>query len=337
VVALARIARVIALSAALLPPAPAPAQPDSAIRAAFARPQATPFPADNPYSEAKERLGRMLFFEPRLSDSGTIACASCHVPALGWSDAMPTAIGHEGTPLRRRTPSIQNAAWLEALMWDGRADTLEEQALMPIADRREMNRDPQEAARALAAVPAYRHLFEQAFPGEAIDASTIARALATYQRTITSGETAFDRWLAGDARALSPEAVQGFALFTGRARCALCHEGWRLTDDSFHDIGRPGDDPGRAEVLPGILLMQHAFKTPGLRNVARRAPYMHDGSLPDLAAVVEHYRRGGIARPSRSPEIVPVELTQHEAAELISFLLHLSSDDPVPEPPELPE
>ena len=189
----------------------------------------------------------------------------------------------------------------------------------------------------LAAIPGYAELFERAFPGEPISDAAIARALAAFERTLVSGPAPFDRWIGGEQRAISDRAQQGFALFNGRARCSACHAGWNFTDGSFHDIGVADADLGRGKLLPKLTSQQHAFKTPTLRDIARRAPYLHNGSEKDLAAVIDFYDRGGRARrPSLAEEIRPLNLTSEEKASLVEFLRTLTSDAEPITVPELP-
>ncbi len=315
----------------LTPAAPAadPAGPSlQAMKRDYARPTAVPFPADNPYTVEKVRLGQQLFFDPRLSGDNTRSCATCHNPALSWGDGLAKGIGTGGT-LGRRSPTILNLAWAELLMWDGRKDSLEAQALGPIESGMEMNLALKDVVPKLEKVDGYRTAFALAFPGEGLTLANVAKAIATYERTVVSGTAPFDRWVAGEEGAISDGAKRGFRLFNTKGNCAACHSGWNLTDHSFHDIGLPDKDIGRAEHLP-LPSMRHAFKTPTLRDVARRAPYMHDGSLPDLWAVVEHYDKGGTARPSLSPEMRPLRLTPQEKADLVAFMLTLTGEaDPV--------
>lgn len=306
-------------------------------RQAFRRPAETPFPADNALTADRVRLGQMLFFDPRLSGSGLISCASCHNPAFSWGDGLPRAVGHGSVVLGRRTPTVLNLAWGEAFFWDGRAGTLEEQALGPIAAAGEMNLPLDRMEEKLRAVPGYRPWFLRAYPGEGITRETVGRAIATYERTLVSGRSPFDRWVEGDEDAVSEDAKRGFALFVGKANCAKCHSGWRFTDDSFHDVGLPGEDRGRGVHLPEIEVSQFAFKTPTLRNVDRRAPYMHDGSVPTLEAAIDLYDRGGsVKRPGLSREIKPLELSAEEKRQLLAFLKQLTSEDHPPTVLDLP-
>jgi cytochrome c peroxidase len=297
----------------------------SAFLADYARPAKTPFPAGNAHSAEREALGRMLFFDPRLSGSGWISCASCHNPSLSWGDGLPRAIGHGMQTLGRRTPTILNLAWSPALFWDGRADTLEAQALGPIQAAGEMNLDLETMVKRVNAIEGYRALFARAYPGEAVGAGTVAKAIATFERGVVSGDAPFDRWLAGDESAISTDAKRGFVVFNTKAGCAKCHGGWRFTDDSFHDIGIAGNDLGRGAILKEIPSVRHAFKTPTLRDVDRRAPYMHDGSVATLDAVVDLYDRGGIvARESLSSDMKPLGLTADEKRQLAAFMRTLT-------------
>ncbi|MCK0197914.1 tryptophan tryptophylquinone biosynthesis enzyme MauG [Ancylobacter sp. 6x-1] len=301
-------------------------------KAAFRRPADTPFPGTNPFSPEKEALGKALFFDPRLSRSGSVSCATCHNPSLGWTDGLPRAVGFGMEILPRRTPQVRNLAWAAAFQWDGRADSLEMQARMPITAPAEMNMTMDLVIARLKAAPGYAPLFRAAFAGDdPLNAGNLLAALATYERTLVSPRAPFDRWIEGDEAAIGPDAKQGFALFIGKAGCSACHSGWRFTDDSFHDIGLAvTEDVGRgAFAPPSVTAMQHAFKTPSLRELRMQGPYMHDGQLPDLDAVLEHYARGGEKRPSLSFEMKPLELAADERRALVAFLQTLKAE-PVP-------
>ncbi|MFI5078494.1 MAG: cytochrome-c peroxidase [Vicinamibacteria bacterium] len=303
----------------------------------YTRPASTPFPEDNAFSPAREALGRALFFDPRLSGSGWISCASCHNPGLSWGDGLPRAIGHGMQTLGRRTPTILNLAWGQAFFWDGRADTLEAQALGPIQAAGEMNLDLQTMIARIGAIEGYRTQFAKAYPGEPVAPETVARAIATFERGIVSPDAPFDRWLAGDEAAISPEAKRGFVVFNTKAACARCHSGWRFTDDSFHDIGVTGDDVGRGAQLEGIPALQHANKTPTRRDADRRGPNMHDGSVATLEAVVDFYDRGGAAaRESLSNDVKPLGLTGDEKRQLLAFMRTLTSPGQPVTVPALP-
>jgi cytochrome c peroxidase len=314
--------------------------PDALLRAGldeFRRPADIPQPDDNLGSEARTELGRRLFFDPRLSASGILSCGTCHNPGFDWGDGLPRAVGHGMKVLPRRTPTILNVAWAELLFWDGRAESLEEQALGPIASPDEMAMDLAQMVRTIDDIEGYRSWFARAYPGEPLSKETVAKALAAFERTVVSGIAPFDLWVAGDEDAVSEQAKRGFQVFVGKARCSTCHAGWRFTDDSFHDIGTHTDDVGRGSLFEHVTPLRHAFKTPTLRNVDRRAPYMHNGSERGLADVIELYDAGGrVKRPSLSEEIVPLELADAEKRDLLAFLATLTSDDSTPMIPALP-
>ena len=292
----------------------------------YTRPDSIPFPDDNPYSDAKRDLGKALFFDPRLSKENNMSCASCHNPSFAWEDAQQTSMGTPMQRLGRHTPTILNLAWGELFFWDGRAETLEEQALGPIAADVEMAQSYDELIKELNAIPRYVQMFSDVFPEDGLTMENIGKAIATYERTIVSATAPFDRWVQGEKEAISAAAKRGFLLFNTKAKCVDCHEGWNFTDSGFHDIGIKGDDLGRYTHLE-IDALKHAFKTPGLRNIVERAPYMHDGSVHTLKDVIDHYDTGFIDRPSLSESMVKLNLNDTEKADLIAFLRTLSSKD----------
>ena len=323
----------------LAQPSPAPAAPATAastleqLKQSYKRPDAIPFPTDNRYSDGKAALGQTLFFDPRLSGAGNMSCATCHNPALNWQDGQRVAFGHAENKLPRATPTLLDLAWTDLVMWDGRKIGLEDQAGGPVSSPNEMNGALDQAAARIAALPKYQTEFRAAFGPGPITFPRIAQAIATFERTLVSNRAPFDRWIAGDNDAIDASSKRGFELFNGRANCAACHSGWRFTDDAFHDIGLASNDPGRGSQVPDEPVLMHAFKTPTLRNVALRAPYMHDGSLPTLHDVIVEYDTGFIARPSLSPEIHHLGLSPADIADLTSFLETLTSaDDPVAAP-----
>jgi cytochrome c peroxidase len=316
----------------VLAPLPAlagqPLDPATAsVLADFVRPTTVPYPDYNPYSKAKVELGRKLFFDTALSGDGSRSCATCHAPVSGWQDGVSRHEALDGTLLGRRTPSAQDGAWGELFFWDGRAASLEAQALGPVQSALEMNQTLDGMVKTLAANPEYAGLFATAFPeNPRITPDTVAKAIATFERSLVSGITPFDRWVEGDPKAISPEAKRGFDIFTGTAGCVSCHSGWQFTDHAFHDIGLPGDDVGRGAIIK-VPELNHAFKTPTLRNVADRAPYMHDGSIGTLEGVVEHYRNGIVQRPTLSPDLPRIDvLSDCDIADLVAFLHTLSPD-----------
>ncbi|MFQ5561164.1 MAG: cytochrome-c peroxidase [Nitrospinota bacterium] len=288
------------------------------------------FPADNLYSVEKEMLGKMLFFDPRLSGSNWIRCATCHDPALGFSDALPRSIGDGQKELGRHSPTVINTGYNLSQFWDGRAKTLEEQALGPIQAAGEMNQNIDNLIKELNAIPEYRRLFKKIFPEEGVSASTIGKALATFERTIISANSPFDRYLAGNKTAMSRSAINGMNLFAGKAGCNLCHNGPNFTDNKFHNIGvEPGGplqkDSGRFAVTKEVD-DTGAFKTPTLRHITRTAPYMHNGTEKTLSDVVEFYNLGGKSKENLSPLIQPLSLTEKEKDELVEFLKALEGE-----------
>lgn len=305
-------------------------------RQAFARPDHAPAPADNPTTPEKVKLGAALFEDTRLSGSGDVSCSTCHQGELSFSDGVDRHPGLDGRPLDRRTPPLWNMAWGLSWFWDGRAASLETQAAIPIENKREMAGDLQSAIRTLAADPLMQRSFQAAFPEDpAVTRENLAKALAAFERTLVSPETRFDRWVGGNDEALDKDELAGLSLFVGKAGCVACHQGWRFTDEAFHDIGLAGADKGRGPII-GVTAADHAFKTPSLRERVWSAPYMHDGSLATFEEVVDHYAKGIVKRPTLSADLPQsIDLTEGERAQLIAFLNTISSDDP-PRPASLP-
>jgi cytochrome c peroxidase len=298
------------------------------LKAEFRRPDSVPFPEDRPYTAAKARLGERLFHDPILSGHNGSSCATCHQPTNEWQDSVPKAMGLDGMPLPRRTPTLWNMAWGNTYFWDGRAATLEEQVLGPMQNPREMGQQMAQLVEELSQSTEYPQMFAEAFPETpAIETETISQALATYVRTIVSPEAPFDRWIAGDESAISEGAKRGFALFVGKGNCSACHSGWNFTDQAFQDIGLPGEDRGRGPVI-NLPKMDFAFKTPTLRNVAQRAPYMHDGSVATLEAVIDHYNGRFLKRPTLARDMRDIGLTDAEKADLVEFMKALTGDGP---------
>jgi len=303
----------------------------------YARPSEIPYPQLDPYSLSKFALGRMLFFDPILSGSKSRSCASCHNPGLSWGDGQPRAIGEMQQSLALRSPTLLNVAWTPKLGWDGHFRDLESVAMGPITSPTNMNLPEDALVGRLAAIPGYVAAFHEAFGNADISAAKVQMALATFERSIVSDEAPFDRWMQGDEAAVDAAAKRGFALFSGKANCAACHSGCAFTDASFHDIGSArGDDIGRGKLFPNSVALRYAFKTPTLRDVARRAPYMHNGAVATLQDVIELYDRGGIERPSRDPDIRPLGLSPEEKADLIAFLRTLDGKREPAMVPELP-
>ncbi len=292
------------------------------------------YPETNPYSPAKARLGRMLFFDPRLTGNPAQACATCHNPGLGWADGLSRTMG-SSRALGRHTPSLLNIAYMRAFFWDGRARTLEEairqHILTPVAGDAA---NAEDIEHRIGALPDYRQAFREAFGNPSVSLNRIVAALATFVRGLVSAPAPFDRWLAGDENALDSDAREGFALFTGKADCVRCHSGPAFTDSRFHNVGLNSVDPGHFEVS-GRPEDRNAFRTPGLRDVANTPPYMHNGSLPTLDAVIEFFNRGG-DRPGTGNELKPLGLNAHEKRALRAFLQSLSGAVPETALPTLP-
>ena len=310
----------LGLALALAPGAAADsaAGPDPIWQSIFARPAPSPV---HPLEAKRQDLGFSLFFDTRLSRDGDRSCATCHQPQNGFTDNVPRALGRDGTALKRNTAHFFNLAWSTSFYWDGRESTLERQARQPLHAPNEMAADLDRAITLLAGSADKRAAFSAAFPEDSgITEHSILAALAAYEKTIVSPETRFDAWIGGDANALSERERRGFRIFVGKGGCLSCHGGWRMTDDGFHDIGLATSDPGRSAIAggtPGIP----AFKTPGLRQVARTAPYMHDGSLATLEDVVAHYAGKRVDRPSLAPNLIRrLELDADERAALVAFL-----------------
>ncbi len=315
--------------------AAAPAADDlAALKAKYRRPAAIPFPANNSYSKAKRQLGEMLFHDPRLSADKSIACASCHDRGKGFADGKTRGSGVPGHLLGRHTPTLWNLAWGADYFWDGRARSLEQQAAGPIELPDEMAQPIAKGVARLSRDPVMVQAFAKAFPdAPTVSSDNLVKALATYERTFVSPPTRFDRWVAGDDGAMSASEIRGFRLFNGKAGCANCHSGFAFTDNAFHDIGLPGDDRGRGAVLK-LPAAEHAFKTPGLREIGRSAPYMHDGSLKTLDDVIRRYESGIVDRPTLSADLLRgLTLSPQERADLKAFLGTLTSE----REPELPQ
>jgi cytochrome c peroxidase len=310
----------------------------AAMKAEYRRPAALPVG-----NRALADLGRLLFFDPRVSASGNTACVACHLPDRGWSVAEAKSRNDSGKLTSRKSQPLLGLGHVQDDMpfgWDGRNPTLEAQVKSSVATGAMSARETGNPVKLevieqrIRDVPEYVDRFKAALPGAAISMDTIAQAIAAFERTMEPGPAPFDRWVEGDDGAIPDSAKRGFVLFNRKTTCFACHTGWRFTDDKFHDIGVSRDDRGRGVALKDDETAQYAFKTPTLRSVALRPPYMHDGSSATLLDVVEHYEKEPIDRPSRSPLFVPVELTAQERADLVAFMQSLTGS---PEgEPELP-
>jgi cytochrome c peroxidase len=301
-----------------------------------------PVPAENPQTVEKIALGRQLFWDGRLSKSGKTSCFTCHQPKKGWADGQKLSRKDDGTMNTRHTPTLLNVAYATTFYWDGRSPTLEKQigaawrANMGLADAA----DAAEVAGKLRQIAGYQGQFQKVF-GEGATPDNIAKALASYVRTLVSGNSRYDRFEAGDAQAYTAAQSRGAELFKTTAKCSLCHAGALHTAYEFKNIGigmnRPDPDPGRGKVDPSNPRMQGAFRVPTLRNVAQHPPYMHDGSLPTLAAVVDYF-----ASPHEHPQLDEkvrggVQLTRAQKRDLVAFLEALDGAEPDGKKPKLPQ
>jgi cytochrome c peroxidase len=286
------------------------------------------WPTDNSYSKAKADLGKLLFFDPRLSADGTVSCASCHSPAHAFSEPNEVSIGIHGQRGRRNAPAILNAAYDMQFFWDGRAGTLEEQSGGPIRNPVEMGSSPELAIAHIRTVSGYAREFDRAFGSPEITWPRLTQAIGTFERTLVSGNAPYDRYQAGDKSAMSSQQVRGMKVFR-ESRCTTCHSAPFFTNGTFANLGvgldRPHPDLGRYEITRD----DHdwgAFKTPSLRNVAETAPYMHDGSVKTLEAVVDLYDRGGVPNRNLDNRIRPLHLTAEQKQDLVAFLNALSGE-----------
>lgn len=298
-------------------------------------------PADNPLTEAKVELGKQLYFDPRLSNDDTISCASCHDPEKGWSNADAFATGVRGQTGGRSAPSIVNSGYHYFQFWDGRAKNVEGQALGPIQNPIEMDLTLEALVAKLNKIDGYRDQFQDVF-GTDVTADNIAKAIGAFERTVLAGDAPYDRYKAGDQSALSDAAQRGMKLFFGKANCSACHSPPLFSDGGFHNIGvgiyNQEPDIGR-QSQTNLLGDRGSFKTPGLRDIARSAPYMHDGSEKTLAEVVEYYNQGATPNPQLDEEIFPLKLSDQEKQDLATFLQEglSSSNYPIVKRPKLPK
>ena len=314
---------------------------------------AVPVPDDNPLTPEKIELGMLLFFDARLSADGSLACVSCHLPDQGWATHTPLSPAYPTHMERRLSPTLVNVAYNKALLWDGRAASLEKQALGPIQNPLHMNQNLDLLIEKLQVIPDYAERFQQVF-GTSVNPEALGKALAAYERTLISRNAPFDRYMQGDQRAMAESAVRGMALFKGKARCIICHNGPNFSDSQFHNLGVPEapllmhplvqasirfdakrmNVPEYAQVkedLGRYLVTKEAkdkgaFKTPTLRNVAQRDPYMHNGAFHALEEIIDFYDRGGGAVAGKSPLVQPLALTAPEKRDLLAFLQALTGE-----------
>jgi cytochrome c peroxidase len=309
-------------------------------------------PVSNPITKGKYELGQQLYFDPRVSLNGTVSCATCHNPAKGWTDGMPVSIGIAGQTGGRSAPSVLNTAYGKNMFWDGRAPSLEGQAQGPVQNPIEMGKQSyKEIVDRLRKVAAYTEQFQKVF-GTDVTLDGMAKAIATFERVAAlSGNSKYDKYNSGDNKALTDSEKRGMILFgltlntddelktdavRQKAKCTLCHVGFNFTDEQFHNLGVGWDektgryaDLGRWAIDPigaKCDASLGAFKTPTVRDVEHNAPYMHDGSLTTLEAVVEHYDKGGTPNPALDPDMKKLGLTAQEKADVVAFMKALSGE-----------
>jgi len=284
-------------------------------------------PKNNILNKQRVELGKMLFFDPRLSGNGTISCATCHNPLLGWSDGLRKGIGINGALLERATPSIINAGFNYLQMWDGRNKSLEEQATGPMDTTSEMHTNFKSTLSFLSENNGYSIAFSNSYPGEGINRTTISKAIASFERTIVSNNSPFDKWIKGDKQAITKEQIRGFKVFldSDKGNCEVCHSAPNFVDDGFHNIGLKGHDLGRYPHKK-VKVLKGAFKTPTLRDISLSAPYFHDGSAMNLSEVVEHYVKGGEIEKGLDPNIFKLSLTEQDKQDLVAFMKSLTTE-----------
>lgn len=312
------------------------------------------YPQDNPFTQAKSKLGKILFFDPKLSQSGQISCANCHNPELGWTDNLTRSFGHDRQNGKRNAMTILNVAYATSLFWDGRATSLEHQAIFPIQDGLEMNEHLGVAVEKIATIAEYQKLFATAFEDQKVSIENIQKAIATFERSIISYPSKFDKFVGGNAAIFSDEEVLGMHVFRTKANCISCHNTSYFSDNQFHNdgqalFGTKDEDFGRYNVT-GKKDDLGKFRTPTLREVGRTGPWMHHGHFPSLLDVVEFYNLGnpspiqkkylGTERDSLIPKASPIlkklNLTKQEINALIAFMNTLSTPTNRMKSPELP-
>jgi cytochrome c peroxidase len=302
-------------------------------------PAEIPAPEGNRMTPERVALGEKLFFDPRLSVHGQTSCASCHLPERGWSDGFPGSMRLMGERMSRNSPTVANVAFNTLHMWDGRNATLEQQALSSQSMTGSMQAgakelgitDPDIGINRIRKLGAYLDAFAGAYPGEPVTMDTASKAIASFERSLVSRNTPFDRWARGDAGAMTPSQVNGFRVFIDpqKGNCSACHSAPNFTDNGFHNIGLKQWGEANADVgrfkQKAVPSMKGAFRTPPLREVGSTAPYFHDGSVARLQEVVAHYVRGGDVRTNLSATMKPLVLTEQEQADLVSFMQGLTT------------
>ena len=287
------------------------------------------FPKDNPYTPEKAALGKLLYFDTRLSADNTVSCASCHSPEFAFTDGKAVSDGIRAQKGGRSAPTVINRAYSLNQFWDGRAKSLEEQAGGPMQNPIEMGNTHEGVVKSIQGIAGYAPLFAKAFGSPEIDIDRTTKAIATYERTVLSGNSAYDRYKAGNKSALSAAQQRGMDIYFNKAKCDQCHEGVNFTLNSYNNLGvgtdKPKPDAGRYEVTKNDADWG-AFKTPTLRDIARTAPYMHDGSLATLENVVDFYNKGGIKNKNLDEKLKPLDLSKAEQTDLVAFLKSLNGE-----------
>ncbi len=282
-----------------------------------------PWPEGNPYSAARAELGRVLFFDGRLSSNNMVSCAFCHEPSHAFSGITPLSPGVDGKSNGRHAQTLINRAWGKSQFWDGRAPTLEAQVIVPLTNPHEMGMTTEGVVQKLRSIRGYEPLFAAAFGDSTISYDRIAQAIATFERIIVSGNSAYDRYVAGDKTALTKQQKDGLDFFNKKGECAECHSGPNFSDEKFANIGvgtdKPNPDPGREDVTRNRRDWGK-FKVPSLRDLAVRAPYMHDGSVKTLGEVLDIYAKGGLPNPHLDTRLTPFYLDEETKRDLLAFL-----------------
>lgn len=291
-----------------------------------------------PYKDSLQHiieLGKVLFFDPRLSESGKISCATCHQPILNWTDGKEKSTGHEGAITKRNSPTIQNSWFYHRLFWDGRARDLQDQAFAPIVSESEMASDMPDVMQKLRRIKGYKEMFRKAFGDEQINPDRMTEAIAVFEKTVVSSKSRFDEFVGGNKKALTNNELRGLHLFRTKARCMNCHHGPLFTDNQFHNAGFSGEDKGLYQVTHKDEDMGK-MKTPSLRDVMRTGPWMHDGTEKDINVIIEKFNLAEL--PGADPKLIkPLNLTQKEKRDLVSFLNAISAPPLEFKKPIMPE
>ena len=294
----------------------------------WVRPDSVPQPENNKLTPERIELGKFLYFDTRLSGNGKVSCATCHNPEMGWSDEQTKAIGVDGAKGPRNSPTVINTAYQFHQFWDGRVRTLEDQALGPIEADVEMNMPLDVLIPKLKGIKGYVTLFEKAYPGLGISEDTLAKAIASFERTVVSTEAPFDKFIKGDKKAISTTAQEGFELFKAKGHCTDCHDGFNFSDGSFHNLGLNSGDEGRVKVRKGVTKLFGAMKTPTLRDVTKTWPYFHDGSVKTLHEATAICGNGGRFSDAKglSSFIIDRGLTPEEIEKIVQFMKTLEGE-----------